>query len=139
MRKSFCLLIILLNAWATTVKAQAPDLSKIKNDKDKIKAWINYCSELRLNKNGAKNNYVVLQQAGLKGLQLVKTGDAEDRASFFLYTALGYYYQIKFDSAQYFFYQSLHSAQLAKSTKLDCGSCGSTHEYKFPITATGKS
>ena len=70
-------------------------------------------ADLRLNKNGAKDNYVVLQHAGLRGLQLVKPDDDENKASFFLYTALGYYYQIKADSAQYYFYESLHSAQKA--------------------------
>ena len=138
MRKLFFILFILLSIVAATAQAQAPDLSKIKNDKEKIKAWIDYCSILRLNKSGAKNNYIVLQEAGLKGLQLTKADDAEDRASFFLYTALGYYYQIKFDSAQYFFYQSLNSAKLAKSTKLIAGSAEALMSINFQLQQPAK-
>jgi signal transduction histidine kinase len=138
MGRFFFILFILSSMIAGTAQAQAPDLSKIKNDKEKIKAWIDYCSLLRLNKSGAKNNYIVLQEAGLKGLQLVKADDAEDQASFFLYTALGYYYQIKFDSAQYFFYQSLHSAQLAKSTKLIAGAAEALMSINFQLQQPGK-
>src|SRR5450432_4076854 len=138
MRKCFFILFILSAIIADELQAQAPDLSKIKNDKEKIKAWIDYCNVLRLNKNGANNNYILLQEAGLKGLQLVKADDAEDRASFFLYTALGYYYQIKFDSAQYFFYQSLHSAQLAKSTKLIAGACEALMSINFQLQQPAK-
>ncbi|MEP6951946.1 MAG: tetratricopeptide repeat-containing sensor histidine kinase [Ginsengibacter sp.] len=138
MRKFFFILFILSAIIADKPQAQAPDLSKIKNAKEKIKAWIDYCSMLRLNKSGAKNNYIVLQEAGLKGLQLVKEDDAEDRASFFLYAALGYYYQIKFDSAQYFFYQSLHSAQLAKSAKLIAGAAEALMSINFQLQQPGK-
>ena len=138
MRKIFFILFVLLNIIADTVKSQPPDLSKIKNDKDKVKAWLDYCSVLRLNKNGAKDNYIVLQHAGLKGLQLVKNNDDEDKASFFLYTALGYYYQIKFDSAQYYFYESLHSAQHANATKLTAGACEALMSINFQLQQPGK-
>ncbi|MGH2566402.1 MAG: hypothetical protein ACRDE5_17925, partial [Ginsengibacter sp.] len=113
MGKNFSILFVILNLISTALKSQAPDLSKIKKDNEKIKAWLGYCAELRLNKNGAKDNYVILQQAGLKGLQLVRPDDDSDKASFFSYTALGCYYQLKADSAQYYFYQSLYSAQKA--------------------------
>ena len=93
---------------------------------------------LRLNKNGATNNYVVLQQAGLKGLQLVKPNDDTDKASFFLYTALGYYYQIKFDSAQHYFYESLHSAQHANATKLIAGACEALMSINFQLQQSDK-
>lgn len=118
MCKHFILLIMLSIMSAGILKAQIPDLSNIPDNKGKIKALLDYCSVLRLNKNSDPTNYIKLQKAGLSGLQLVNTNDAEDRASFSEYVALGYYYQVKFDSAQYFFYQSLHSAQQAKSTKL---------------------
>ena len=114
MKNNFFILFIFLNTISGIVTSQVPDLSKIKSDKEKVKAWLVYCSVLRLNKNGAKDNYIVLQHAGLKGLQLVKNDDYEDKASFCLYTALGYYYQIKLDSAQYYF-------PFSKKTKLLCG------------------
>jgi signal transduction histidine kinase len=94
-------------------RAQEPDLSKLSGYEDKIKAWAGYCESLRLNSQGIKNNYVLLQQAGLEGLKLARPDDEESRAKFFTYTATGYYSQIKFDSAQYYFYQSLHEAQKA--------------------------
>jgi signal transduction histidine kinase len=138
MRKIFWIPFILFLAAPVAIDAQAPDLSKIKNDKDKIKAWVDYCNVLRLNKNGAKDNYVVLQQAGLKGLQMVQPGDKENKASFYLFTALGYYYQIKFDSAQYYFYQSLHSAQQARSTKLIAGAAEALMSINFQLQQLDK-
>ena len=138
MKNNFFILFILLNIIAGTVKSQAPDLSIIKSDKEKVKAWLDYCSVLRLNKKGAKDNYVVLQHAGLKGLQLVKNDDDEDKASFLLYTALGYYYQIKFDSAQYYFYESLHRAQQAKSTKLIAGDCEALMSINYQMQQPDK-
>src|SRR5450432_2587225 len=133
MRIFFSILFVLVNFLPISAKAQAPNLSKFKNDADKIKAWLDYCAVLRLNKNGAKDNYIVLQKAGLKGLQLVKQGDDEDKAGFFLYTALGYYYQLKFDSAQYYFYESLHSAQHARATKLIAGASEALMSINFQL------
>ncbi len=138
MRKVSFILFILVNFIAASVKSQPPDLSKLKNDNEKIKAWLDYCAELRLNKNGAKNNYVVLQQAGLKGLQLVSPDDEENKASFYLYTALGYYYQLKADSAQYYFYQSLYSAQKAHTTKLIAGACEALMSINFQMQQPAK-
>lgn len=137
MKKVLFILFVFLNLTAT-VKSQAPDLSKYHSDKEKISAWLDYCSELRLNKNGAQDNYIVLQHAGLKGLQLVKANDDSDKASFYLYTALGYYYQIKFDSAQYYFYESLHSAQRANTTKLIAGACEALMSINFQLQQLDK-
>lgn len=133
MRKHFFLVMMLSVMSTGILKAQAPDLSKISDSKGKIKALLDYCSVLRLNKNSDPTNYIKLQKAGLSGLQLVKTNDAEDRASFSEYVALGYYYQIKFDSAQYFFYQSLHNAQQAKSTKLIAGASEALMSVNFQM------
>ncbi len=138
MGKFLSILIVALNLISSVVKSQSPDLSKIKNDNEKIEAWLNYCAELRLNKNGAKDNYVVLQKAGLKGLQLVKPDDDSDKASFFLYTALGCYYQLKADSAQYYFYQSLYSAQKANETKLIAGACEALMSINFQMQQPDK-
>ena len=138
MRKISIIVFVLLNIITATVKSQAPDLSKFKNDKEKVKAWLDYCAELRLNKNGAKDNYVVLQAAGLKGLQLVKPNDDSDKASFFLYTALGCYYQLKADSAQYYFYQSLYSAQKANDIKLIAGASEALMSINFQMQQPAK-
>jgi len=138
MSRFICLLFILLNCFAFDAKSQAPDLSKIKNDNQKIKAWLAYCGDLRLNKSEAKDNFIILQQAGLKGLQLVKPNDDSDKASFFLYTALGNYYQLKFDSAQYYFYKSLYSAQKANFTKLIAGASEALMSINFQLQQPGK-
>ncbi len=138
MRSFSYLLFILLNCIAFGAKSQAPDLSKIKNDDQKVKAWLAYCADLRLNKSGAKDNYVTLQQAGLKGLQLIQPNDNSSRASFFLFTALGNYYQLKFDSAQYYFYQSLYSAQKANDTKLIAGASEALMSINFQLQQQGK-
>jgi signal transduction histidine kinase len=137
MKKTSFILFILLSI-LNSVKSQAPDLSKFQTDKEKVKAWLNYCSVLRLNKNGAQDNYIVLQHAGLKGLQLVNPNDDSDKASFFLYTALGYYYQLKFDSAQYDFYESLYSAQHANATKLIAGACEALMSINFQLQQLDK-
>ncbi len=138
MKKVLFVIFIFLNIITNAALSQAPDLSKFHNDKEKVKAWLDYCSLLRLNKDGAQDNYIVLQHAGLKGLQLVKADDDSDKASFFLYTALGYYYQIKFDSAQYYFYESLHSAQHANATKLIAGACEALMSINFQLQQPGK-
>ncbi|MEO8766203.1 MAG: tetratricopeptide repeat-containing sensor histidine kinase [Ginsengibacter sp.] len=139
MKKLWFLLFVLLSILSTTtVLSQAPDLSKFTNDHDKIHAWLDYCAMLRLNTDGAKDNYVVLQQAGLMGLQLVKANDDSAKASFFLYTALGCYYQLKFDSAQYYFYQSLHTAQQVNATKLIASSCEALMSVNFQLQQQDK-
>ena len=132
------LFFLLMSLFSVTIMSQAPELNKSGNDRDKIKAWLDYCSELRLNKNGAKDNYIVLQQAGQKGLQLVRSNDDSDKASFFLFTALGYYYQLKADSAQYYFYQSLYSAQKAHSAKLIAGACEALMSLNFQMQQPDK-
>jgi len=132
------MLVLLLTITTGILHAQAPDLSKIPDDKGKIKALLDYCSELRLNKNSDPNNYIKLQQAGLSGLQLLKADDAQDRASLSQYAALGYYYQIKFDSAQYFFYQSLHNAQQAKSAKLIAAASEALMSINFQLQQPDK-
>ncbi|HEY5367621.1 MAG TPA: HAMP domain-containing sensor histidine kinase [Hanamia sp.] len=132
------ILFILLNCIAFDAQSQAPDLSKIKSQDQKVKAWLAYCADLRLNKNGAKDNYVVLQQAGLKGLQLIKPNDDSAKASFFLFTALGTYYQLKFDSAQYYFYQSLYSAEKANDTKLIAAASEALMSINFQLQQQDK-
>jgi signal transduction histidine kinase len=125
-RKFYILLIVFLFtniAMLSNASAQEPDLSKLHNDKDKIKAWINYCESLRLNSNGIKNNYAVLQQSALKGITITPVSDEVSRARFFFYAAFGFYYQTKFDSAQYYFYESLHAAQKANSAELISSAC----------------
>ncbi len=119
-------------------RAQEPDLSRISAYEDRMKAWADYCESLRVNTKGVKNNYVLLQQAGMQGLQMAKTDDAASRAKFFLYTALGNYYQIKFDSAQYYFYRSLHEAQTAHLAGLITRACVALIPVNFQLQQSDK-
>ncbi len=111
----------------TSLFAQAPDLNKLSGYNDKMKSWVAWCESLRLN---ASSNFLQLQNAGLKGLQLAAPDDNEYRSRFFTYTALGYYYQTKFDTAEYYFYQSLYSAQKRNIAPLISRAC----VYLIPVT-----
>ena len=68
--------------------AQEPDLSRLKSDREKIKAWMDYCEALRINQQAVKGNYILLEHAAIKGLQLTRPGDAEDRGSHGLWPQL---------------------------------------------------
>lgn len=132
------LLFVLLNCIVYDAKSQAPDLSKIKSDHQKIRAWLGYCDELRLNKSGGGDNYVLLQKAATQGLQLVPPTDDSDKAKFFLLMALGYYYQVKFDSAQYYFYQSLNHAEASASAGLIVDACAALIPINIQLRQAGK-
>ncbi len=99
---------------------QAPDLSRISAYKDTITSWIAWCESLRLN---AATNFLQLRTAGLKGLDMSRTEDLSSKAQFFVYTALGYYYQSRFDSAEYYFYQSLYAGLKAHNARLIDRAC----------------
>jgi signal transduction histidine kinase len=118
--------------------AQEPDLSKLNTDQEKINAWLSYCESLRLNNSGLKNNFVVLQQAGLKGLTLIKNNDWENRSKFFFYVGIGDYYQVKFDSAQYYFYESLHEGQKGHLVKQISKACVVLIPVNFQLQQTDK-
>ncbi|MEO6962262.1 MAG: HAMP domain-containing sensor histidine kinase [Puia sp.] len=117
----------------TRAFAQAPDLNQLKSNREKVKTWIDYCESLRINKQGITGNYILLQHAGLKGLDLAKEDDAESRSRFYFYVALGYYYQVKFDSAQDYFYQSLHEAQKGHITKQISKACVALIPVNFQL------
>ena len=123
---------------AVGTMAQEPDLSKLRSDREKIKAWMDYCEALRINQQGIKGNYILLEHAAIKGLQLTATGDAEDRSRLYFYTALGYYYQVKFDSAQAFFYQSLHEAQKGHIVKQITKACVALIPVNFQLQQKDK-
>jgi signal transduction histidine kinase len=112
-----------------------PDLSKIPAYADKMTAWVAWCESLRLN---ASSNFIQLRSAGLKGLQLTRPDDFGDRSRFFNYTALGYYYQSKFDSAQYYFYQSLYAAQQGHLAKLISRACTALIPVNFQLQQVDK-
>ncbi|HVU94052.1 MAG TPA: LytTR family transcriptional regulator DNA-binding domain-containing protein [Puia sp.] len=97
-----------------------PDLGKLTDYGARMKAWVSWCEGLRLN---ASANQAQLRQAGLEGLSMSQPGDAANRSRFFTYAGLGYYYANRFDSAQYFFSQSLYAAQQARDTRQISRAC----------------
>jgi signal transduction histidine kinase len=126
--------ITILPAW---VMAQKPDLSKFKDTKEKIKAWLGYCESLRLN-NAGQNNFPALQQASAKGIDLTPADDVADRSRFFFFEAFACYYQVKQDSAQYYFYQSLYEAQKANNAEYIAETCVALIPVNFQLQQQDK-
>ncbi|HEY4290394.1 MAG TPA: HAMP domain-containing sensor histidine kinase [Puia sp.] len=120
------------------VHAQAPDLSRLPDYRSRMKALVEYCEQLRLNKDGSKNNFVLLKQEGAEGLQMTQADDADTRAKFYTYMALGNYYEIKFDSAQYYFYQSLYEGQKAHLARPVLRACVSLIPVNFQLQQLDK-
>lgn len=127
----FSLLCFLL---ASSVgRAQEPDLSKISGTNEKVKAWMAYCESLRINKTGGKNNFPALQQAALTGIAITPETDPANRARFYFFEAFACYYQVKFDSAQFYFYQSLHEAQKANNAEFIAEACVALIPVNFQL------
>jgi DNA-binding LytR/AlgR family response regulator/signal transduction histidine kinase len=112
-----------------------PDLHAIGSYKDQMAAWVSWCEGLRLN---ASANQVRLRQAGLEGLRICHTDDAANRSRYCLYTGLGYYYGSRFDSAQYFFSQSLYAAQAARETRQISRACAVLIPVNFQLQLADK-
>ncbi|HVM86933.1 MAG TPA: tetratricopeptide repeat-containing sensor histidine kinase [Puia sp.] len=117
---------------------QPPDLSQFRSKQDTIRNWISYCESFRINSNGARNNYATMEAAALKGVELAGGNDAYNRSRFFFYAGFGAYYQVKFDSAQYYFYQSLYEAQKAKSAELIADACVALIPVDFQLRQQDK-
>ena len=142
MKKNNYLILIMLPLLyiflGTRALGQEPDLSKLNNYKEKINAWLAYCEMLRINNSGLKNNFVLLQHAGHKGLTLLKDKDAENKSKFLFYIGIGDYYQVKFDSAQYYFYQCLYEGQKANSTEYILNACMALIPINFQLRQQDK-
>jgi DNA-binding LytR/AlgR family response regulator len=87
---------------------------------EKMKTLIAHCDSLRLN---ASANHGQLREAGLEGLRMVHPDDYDRQSRFATTAALGFYYETRFDSAQYYFYQSLYSAEKGHLTRLISRAC----------------
>ncbi len=131
---SFCLLFI---STLTLSYAQEPDISKL-NVKEKINALLDYCESLRLKAGSTPNNFYNLQQTALKGISITPETDPADRSRFAFYCAFGCYYQVKFDSAQYYFYQSLTEAQKANSAEFITNACVALIPVNFQLRQQAK-
>jgi signal transduction histidine kinase len=136
--RSLLMTLVMTCMFASGLWAQEPDLTKLPDQAGKIKAWIDYCESMRLNNNGAADNFVKLEGAGKKGIQMLTPDDYINRSKFFFYIAIGKYYQVKFDSAQYYFYQSLDNAQKGRSTQQITKACVALIPVNFQLQQTDK-
>jgi signal transduction histidine kinase len=149
MKVNLCLLFILASlngmvfipvasAQPATQSAHPPDLQKIPAYPDKVKALIDYCEKLQKNTFGVANNYVLLSSAAIDALQLTRPEDAENRSLFAIFAAVGEYYQLKFDSAQFYFYMGMHAAQKAHDTRQIVRACVSLIPLNFQLQQNDK-
>jgi len=130
--------IAFLMIYSGLLCAQEPDLNKLPGDEEKIKTLLDSCESLRLNSTGAADTYVKLQQTASKGLQMLKPEEYTNRSKFFFYIAIGNYYQVKFDSAQYYFYLSLDNAQKGHTTQQITKACVALIPVNFQLQQTDK-
>ncbi len=103
--------------------------------KEKMAALAAHCDTLRLN---ASANHEQLKAAGLQGMAMTQPDDYEYRARFATTAALGYYYETRFDSAQDYFYRSLHEAQRGHLTKLIERACVTLIPVNFQLQQIDK-
>jgi len=132
MHKPVLKLILLLCIYAITIKTEAQQTGEVKK-------WLDTCESLRLNTGGARDNFVKLEHAALQGLAVTPAGDAANRARFFFFSAFGCYYQVKFDSAQYYFYQSLGEARHAHVAELIANDCIALIPVNFQLRQQARS
>ncbi|MBS1601728.1 MAG: tetratricopeptide repeat-containing sensor histidine kinase [Bacteroidetes bacterium] len=125
-------MIILLLAHFSML-AQAPDISKIAGNKDKIAAWIAYCETLR-----QTSQFQLLSEAATKGLSLIPPADNLNAANLLYLKGIAFYYQIKFDSAQYFLYQGLSRARQAHSGLATATISGTLIPFTFQLRQQDK-
>ena len=130
--------IAFLMVYSGILCAQEPDLTKLPDQAGKIKALLDYCESLRINSTGAADTYLKLQQAASKGLQMTKPEEYTNRSKFLFYIAIGNYYQVKFDSAQYYFYQSLDNAQKGHNTQQITKACVALIPVNFQLQQADK-
>lgn len=99
----------------------------------KIKTLLQQCEALRYQKIPNPEAYIQLKQKASEGLNITPSDDASSRSQFYFYTAYAYYYLTKFDSAQYYFYQSLSSARRSGSTTLIAEACVALIPVNFQL------
>lgn len=105
---------------------------------DQIKTLLDSCESLRLNTRHTPNNFQLLKQTALKGISITPETNPLDLSRFNFYCAFGCYYQVKFDSAQYYFYQSLHNAQKANSAEFISNACEALIPVNYQLRQQAK-
>ncbi len=121
------LAFVILLPLSGILRGQGPDLSRIGDNNEKVKVLLAYCDSLR-NSNppkgtGPSANYPLILQAAQRGLGVTPSDDFISESRFAFFAGLGFYYQVKFDSAQTYFYRSLYAGDKAHSGKLVANAC----------------
>ncbi len=98
--------------FATAFGQKAPDLKKLKTNKERIRSWVEYCDELIVNES-----YVKLRVAGKRGLNLTSKTDYEYLSLFNFYIGVTFNYGVESDSATYYLEKSELFGRKAKNPK----------------------
>lgn len=103
--------------------------------KDKLDALMAHCDSLRPR---ASVEHAKMREGGLEGLRMAHADDYDHRSKFAFITAVGYYYETRFDSAQYYFYKSLDDAQKGHLTRQIELACITLIPVNFTLQQMGK-
>lgn len=88
--------------------------------KEKMDDLAAKCDSLR---PSASTDHAKLRTAGLEGIRIAHADDYVHQSQFAFFAAVGYYYEARFDSAQYYFYKSLENGKkghLTRQIELAC-------------------
>jgi len=88
--------------------------------KEKMDALTAHCDSIRTK---ASTEHAQLREAGLEGMGMAHADDYEHLSRFAFFAGVGYYYETRFDSAEYYFHKSLENGQkghLTRQTEMAC-------------------
>jgi signal transduction histidine kinase len=95
-------LLFLVSSFTLVLFAQKPpNLSKVKNQQQKLQLWANYCDELI-----AIEDYSLLRTEGKKGLKMTSKSDLDNQSLFLFYVGVTFDYLTEADSAAFYLEQS---------------------------------
>ncbi|MDH4471926.1 MAG: HAMP domain-containing sensor histidine kinase [Fluviicola sp.] len=89
---------------------KSPNLSKVKNQQQKLQLWADYCDELV-----AIENFSLLRTEGKKGLKMTSKTDFVNQSLFLFYVGVTFDYLTEADSAAYYIEKSEHFARKASN------------------------
>jgi len=110
MRKHFILILILTAT--ISVAQKEPNLSKYKNQKEKLHAWAEYCDEFL-----GVENYKQLRIVGKKGIKMTAQNDYYNQSLFLFYIGISFDYGSETDSISYYLEKSEQFGRKAKNNR----------------------
>jgi DNA-binding LytR/AlgR family response regulator len=105
------------------------------DNKEKLDALMAHCDSLRPR---ASVEHAQLREGGLGGMRLAHADDYDRQSKFAFIAAIGYYYETRFDSAQFYFYKSLDDAQKGHLTRQIELACIALIPVNFQLQQMGK-